>query len=242
MNDTNNALSIISSLRQGLANVQQSMPSRSFEPYLRMDKGGHWIYGQEGTEVERGSQWAIHPGSIQQGYVCWTRYPEEDKRSNEKLGEVMVPASQPLPVVTSLPQHPFPWTEQVAFHVACVNGEDKGLQTQYTCTSYGGMQEVKERLFKAMIGQIDREAGKGADARIVPIIELESDSYIHKKYGRTYTPSFKIVGWSTLSADKAPQAQPQPQPAQAAQAAPPLWDEPQETATADAPRRRRSRS
>jgi hypothetical protein len=226
--------SVIAGLKQSVANVQQSMPSGGGgDPYLRMGKDGVWVYGAESIEIENGSKWAIHPGSIQHGYVCWSRYDEDDKRGNEKLGEVMVPASQPLPNKLGLPDKGFPWTEQVQFHVACVSGADANTQTLYSCTSYGGMREVKERLLKAILVKIDAEEAKGAAARIVPIVTLENDHYNNKKWGKIYTPVFHIVDWASLDANSLPE---DPAPttndnggAPAAAAAP------------DEPRRRRAR-
>ncbi len=38
---------------------------------LKMDKGGHWIYGAEQTEVESDSTWAVNPFSFIHGYIAW---------------------------------------------------------------------------------------------------------------------------------------------------------------------------
>jgi hypothetical protein len=229
-----------SDLHKSLTILRQTLPAGGFAQYLRMGKDGRWIYGAEPFDVEPGSKWAIDPLSIRHGYVSWSRYPEGDKRGNEKLGEVMVRHNEDLPNPATLKDTGFPWMEQVSFSVACVSGDDTGEQTLYTTTSYGGMQEVKERLLKALLEQIEREAEKGpigANSKVVPIVLLESGSYNHTKWGKTYTPSFRIVDWATPVTTKL-EEKPQ-QAAQKAQPEPAPWDPP--AAAPDGMRRRRPR-
>ncbi len=62
---------------------------------LKMDKGGHWIYGAEQTEVESDSTWAVNPFSFIHGYIAWG--------DGTVLAEKMVPVSEPLPDVGPSP-------------------------------------------------------------------------------------------------------------------------------------------
>ena len=187
--------------------IQYNLPSSSSDPYLRMNKQGEWIYGAEDFEVEAGSKWAISPLSFQTGYVCWSRNDNPGTK-NVKLGEIMGPANAPMPNKAALPDHGSPWAEQVSFLVVCVSGEDKGLQTKYATTSVGGINEVKQRLSKAVNAQLKAEKARGATAetaKIVPIVKLENSFYNHAQYKKIFTPVFTIVGWATLGDQDLPE-------------------------------------
>ena len=42
---------------------------------------------------------------------------------------------------------------------------------------------------------------------IVALVELGSEYYAHKVYGRVYTPVFKIINWISLDSNAADEAQ-----------------------------------
>lgn len=234
-------LAAYADLDADLAVFQQSAPPKSFDPYLRMLKDGSWVYGADNVDVQPGSTWAIHPLTIMHGYVCWLKLEPGDKRAPKKLGEVMVRYNQPKPDRSSLADHGAenPWGEQVGFKIACTSGEDTGTQTQYSTTSYGGMQEVMERLVPAIAAKVKEEKLKGpinGNSKIVPVVRLESGFYEHKQYGRTYTPRFTIVGWATPEKQAEYQPEPGPNGGQRRQAA-----EQQTMAAPEEARRRRPR-
>ena len=181
-----------------LSNVQHAMSSASTEPYLRMGRDGKWIFGADSVEVEKGSQWAIHPLSVEHGYVCWNR----EDTGQKKLGEAMVAFNEPKPVLSTLPQHAnSPWTEQISFSLVCVSGEDIGTQTKYATTSLGGTAEVRNNLLATLIRRITAEKAKGPiteDSDIVPVVTLGNSHYNHGQYGKIYTPIFNIVRWGSM--------------------------------------------
>lgn len=183
------ALGALASLRQGLANVRQSIPQTG-DAFLRLLKDGGWVYGAENIEVEDGSTWAVNPLSLRHGWVSWT---DHKNQKNEIVGEVMVPMTAPLPLQTDLRDTGWNWSQQVAFQLKCMSGEDTGEQTLYKTVSVGGMNAVA-KLVSDIMAQLDKDP-----AHPVPIIRLLSDSYLHKVYGKTYVPVFKIVGWATMT-------------------------------------------
>lgn len=223
-------LASLNDLGTHLANVQRSMSSTSAEPFLRMGRDGKWIYGADGVEVEPGSQWAVHPLSVEHGYVCWNR----EDTGQKKLGDAMVPFTQPKPALASLPVHgSSPWAEQISFVLVCVSGEDTGTQVKYASSSIGGMNEVKNNLLNTMIGRIEKEKKQHGSidpetSEIVPVVTLDNSFYIHSQYGKIYTPIFSIVRWGSLSNQE---EKPAPRAANMA-------EEPTVAASPDAPRRR----
>lgn len=193
------AIAALGGLKQGLQNVASTIVTAGGSPFLRMLQDGSWVYGAENIEVEEGSKWAINPLSIEHGWVSWT---DHDKKgaTNEIVGEVMVPMTSPLPAQTDLRDTGWEWSQQLKFTLLCLNGEDKGEQVEYKTTSVGGMNAMK-----AVIASIMKQLDIDAD-RPVPCVELNTDHYQHKKYGKTYTPIFNIVEWVELS-DEAPEVE-----------------------------------
>jgi hypothetical protein len=179
-------------MKQALVNVAATMRATGGDPFLRLLRDGTWVYGAENIEVEQGSQWAVNPNSLQHGYCCWSKGDDND--AGELLGEAMVSMFSPKPNLDDLPKYGFPWTEQIAFSLRCASGEDEGVQVQYKVTSKGGMNAARV-LLQQLIKQVDADP-----ANLVPLVELQSATYQHKKWGRIYTPVLTIAGWSNEQA------------------------------------------
>lgn len=154
-------------------------------PYLRMGKDGEWVYGAESTEVEEGSLWAINPFSMKMGWIAWGVGPQEGTVLGEQLASVAEPQIQR----GNLPDVGAEWTACCAFELVCVTGEDKGTAVLYKTNSVGG-RRVFADILQLVSAEMDSDEGK-----CVPIVELNCDSYPHKKYGKIYTPVFDIKKW-----------------------------------------------
>lgn len=196
------ALAGLASLKQGLANVAQTMPVSSIDPYLRLLQDGGWVYGQENIDVEPGSLWAVNPLSLRHGWACWTDYPEKMKKKNEKLGERMVAMTVALPDFNDLPEFvdeksgdEWEWKQQISFSLVCLTGEDKGVQVLYPVRSVGGMNAAQK-----LINDIIKQIGDNPD-RPVPVVELMADHYPHKNYGKTYFPVIRVDHWVSMTDD-----------------------------------------
>jgi len=185
---------------------------------LKMDKTGHWCFGADQTEIEEGSQWAVNPFSFVHGFIAWG--------DGEVLGEKMASVSDPLPELdTAPPGAKKGWETQVGMSLKCLNGEDAGMEARFTTTSVGGKRAV-QALAVAIAGQVDTD-----QAKPVPVVELDTEHYQHKSYGRIYTPIFKVLEWVSINGDE-----PAPAAVEAAAPAPAPAPEP---AAAPAGRRRR---
>lgn len=197
------ALGALSALKKNIQNVQQTLVKKGGEPYLRLLKDGIWVYGADDVEVEAGSAWAVNPLSIMHGYSCWKRGVDHDtkkERTNEggPLGEAMVSASLPMPVVSELPDYTSVggvWAQTFSVSMKCLTGTDKGEQVLFKTNSVGGVAEF-DKLLSAIGVQLD-EDGENP----VPVIILDVESYKHKSYGKTFVPVFAIKQWVALSED-----------------------------------------
>ena len=169
---------------------------------LKMDKTGHWVFGADQTEVEDDSTWAINPFSFVHGYIAWG--------DGEVLGEKMTGVQHPLPELDAAPLGAKRgWETQIGMSLKCLNGEDKDMEARFTTTSVGGKKAV-QALGVAIATQVEKDQTKP-----VAIVRLKKDHYVHKSYGRIYTPVFEIVEWASMDgAAEAPEvAAEEPAPA-----------------------------
>lgn len=197
-NTAGTAVGALKSLRQGIANVQQTLVRSSANPYLRMLRDGEWVYGQEDIQVEAGSLWAANPMSLQHGWTAWKKAKGQEKIDNSggPVGEAMVPLSAPLPPKDSLPDHMdvnAPWEYQTSIELICLNGTDKGEQVVYKASSKGAVNAM-DSLIKAIGAQLDAD-----ETKPVPVIKFGNDTYNHKEYGKTYVPVLEVVDWVPLT-------------------------------------------
>lgn len=162
---------------------------------IKMDKGGHWVFGADQTEIEEGSTWAVNPLSFVHGFIAWG--------DGEVLGEKMVSIANPLPDLDEAPPGAKKgWESQVGMSLKCVSGEDKGMEARYTVTSVGGKRAV-QTLAVALADQVEKDQTKP-----VAIVRLKKDHYQHKSYGKIYTPVFEIVEWVSMDGEPVADAAP----------------------------------
>jgi hypothetical protein len=182
----------------GLASALRGMGSGAAAPsgvmFLRMDKTGHWVYGQDSVEVEEGSQWAVNPYSFVHGFVAWG--------DAAMLGSKMVPISEPLPEMGPAPAGAKQgWQKQIGFDLACISGEDEGTNVRFSGTSMGSIK-ASGALGLQIADRVDNDP-----TTPVPVVLLSSDSYMSKKgFGRIYNPIFSVQKWITLDG---PEAEPE---------------------------------
>jgi hypothetical protein len=211
---TGGALTSLAALGAALNKVDtSSISGRSGLPMLQFARegGGCWSYGQKRTVVEQKSRWAVNPTTFKWGYICFSD-------ANKVLGERLVSVAQAKPDIAELPDKGFPWSEQWAVNLKCLDGADAGLEVVYKPTTVGGIQAVAGLIETVR----DRLNAGEHGGKVAPIVHLEKDSYQHPQHGKVWIPLLTIVEWMSLEG---------PAPAQAPAPAP--------TPPVDQPRRRR---
>jgi hypothetical protein len=181
------ASTALTALSTALSNVVRSAAvGRSSLPILsfKSREEGKWTIGQRGIIVEEGTRVAVNFNSLRHGYICFSD-------NNENLGERLVPASQPKPLVTELPDHGFPWQEQLAVNVKLIDGADAGSEAAYKPTTVGG----KDALLGVIDATFNRIHSDQFDGKNVPIVRLGRDSYQHQRHGRIWVPLLTITDW-----------------------------------------------
>ena len=202
MNDVvsfgNGNLPSVQSLTTALRSLESEVGAAGMV-ILKMDKTGHWVFGADQTEIDDDSTWAINPFSFVHGFIAWGE--------GEVLGEKMVPVSDALPEMdTPPPGAKRGWEMQVGMSLKCMNGDDKGMEARYNVTSVGGKRAV-QKLALEIAAQVEKDQTKP-----VPVVRLKKEHYMHKSYGRIFTPIFEITNWIDLEGKTdAPAAEPTPE-------------------------------
>ena len=163
---------------------------------IKMDKTGHWVVGADQTEIEKTSVWAVNPFSFVHGFIAWGQ--------GEVLAEKMFPIDVKLADVDLGPAPAGAqrgWEDQFGMSVKCIEGADEGLDARFSTTSVGG-----RRAMATLMNTVGEQEEKDP-TNIVPLVELGSEYYAHKVYGRVYTPLFKIINWISLDGNAADEAQ-----------------------------------
>ena len=87
---------------------------------MKMTKFGEWVYGAENTEVEEDAILAVNPMGFQHGWTAWGSKDRGNDGVN--VGEVMVPATQPMPDINDLPNVNGDWSKCIAVQMRVTNG------------------------------------------------------------------------------------------------------------------------
>jgi hypothetical protein len=192
-------LPAVSTLSTALRSLEQGAGTAGIV-ILKMDKTGHWVFGADQTEVEDDSTWAVNPFSFVHGFIAWG--------DGEVLGEKMTGVQHPLPELDAAPPSAKRgWETQIGMSLKCLTGEDKDMEARFTTTSVGGKKAV-QALGVAIATQVEKDQSKP-----VAIVRLKKDHYVHKSYGKIYTPVFEIVQWVGMEDAPVEEAQAESAPA-----------------------------
>ena len=198
------ALTSLAALQTALANVNTAaIIGRTGLPMMlfKREGSGTWGFGQKRTIPELDSKWAVNPLTFKYGYICFGA----DKKV---LDERLVSVSQPKPDITTLPDTGFPWQEEWAVNMKCLDGADAGVEVIFKATTDGGVKAVV-----IMVDLIRDRINSGQhEGKIVPIVLLEKDSYQHSQHGKVWFPVLNTIEWMSLDGP-APTPAPAPAPA-----------------------------
>ena len=198
------ALTSLAALQTALAKVNTAaIIGRTGLPMLlfKREGSGTWMFGQKKTIPESDSKWAINPLTFKWGCISFSD-------SNKVADERLVPVTQPKPVITELPDTGFDWQEEWAVNMKCLSGADAGAEVIFKANTDGGIKAIV-----IMVDLVRDRLNSGQhNGKIVPIVLLEKDSYLHKQYGKIWTPVLNTVDWMSLDGP-APTPEPAPQSA-----------------------------
>jgi hypothetical protein len=149
---------------------------------------GKWYVGDD--EQPAGREFYAHVGELGQGWIKF----KDNKVVDKKVGIVAKGFALPLREdlddydmaawetdVNGAPKDP--WTHQYFLPLEDV---ETGELLTFVTGSQGG---------NAAIGRLTRQYVRNA-FKGTPIVQLATDSYKHKQFGKVETPEFKVTSWS----------------------------------------------
>jgi hypothetical protein len=158
------ALTSLTALGTVLSRVAATSGRHSGLPIMLFkarEDGGTWMFGPKKTVPEADSRWAVNPYTFNYGYICFGN-------DNKVIREHLVPVSQPMPLITELPNTGFDWQEEWTFTMKCISGADAGVEVTHKGSTVGTIDATK-----GLIGAVgDRISGGLHDNKIVPIVCL----------------------------------------------------------------------
>ena len=201
------ALASFAALRAALDSVNTAaVIGRTGLPMLLFksrENNGTWIFGQKKTIPEEGSRWAVNPMTFKWGCISFN--------GNKVVGEHLVSISLPKPLITDMPDTGFPWQEEWAVNLKCLDGADAGVEVIFKATTDGTIKAAVVLIdeVRTRIGDVDDDGKPKCGDEFAPILLLKKDSYPHAQYGRVYIPVMEIVDWMSLDG---PASTPEPAP------------------------------
>ena len=183
-------------LAQASLTIAQESPGSN--AFLKLNRVGYWIFGEDDLEVEEDSQRAVNCQSFAMGYIAWPT-----GGLGAPIGEQMASIYAAPPVEGNLPAVESRWQRQVAMQLVCLTGEDEGEQVLYQASTMGGT-----KAFGQLLEQIQKHLGSGkAGKNTMPVLVLESDSYKNKDGIEVNFPIFTIKKWAENLGFDAPEAE-----------------------------------
>lgn len=159
---------------------------------LKLTKAGVWVFGADNEAIDTSRPLIANPASIASGFVAWYEGKIEGERM-QPVSQGPIDASL-LPQVNSgsvPPGKKAPsgrgWEPQSSIDL--ITDDETPLQLIYKTSSRGGMMGLLN-----LAGEIAFGLDENPE-RAFPLVELGTDHYIHKEYGKVYTPVLSIVGW-----------------------------------------------
>lgn len=178
-------------MAQSLARVGSASRNIGGGMFLRFTKTGEWVFGVEQDEVEDSEQFAVNPMSFTNGYIGW----ENGSVVGEHMCSVMdgMPCTQAdLETIEGKGQSDG-WSAQLGLTMKSLD-EKEPIELKYNATSRGGKQAISVLADAIAARMID------VPESCIPIVELDSDHYKHKQYGKIYTPLLRVVAWADMNA------------------------------------------
>ena len=168
--------------------------------FLKFSKG-EWLLGQNDEEIALGRRLAAAMNELSIGWIRWADGKPVERRMG-LLAQGYKPESRDALGFTDQeewesdddgnPKDPWNFTNELP-----LADPETGEQMTFSASSKGGIG-CMGNLCKAY-GREYRQRGA-----LVPVIELDRDSYKHVKYGKTYVPVLNIVDWIDNSGIPAP--------------------------------------
>jgi hypothetical protein len=171
---------------------------------------GKWALGRNGLDVT-GHQFASRPDWCLHGWTKWWDGRITDYRLGFVSDRFVPPVRQQLgdddeELWRIWTKGRDPWVLQ--WHLPLFN-QISGEQVLWTTDTLGG-RDCLAALLNAFADRLDSAP---EDGKILPVVELDTDSYQHPTRARIFTPQLNIINWCVPPATPRPPLPTAPTPA-----------------------------
>jgi hypothetical protein len=163
-------------------------------PLLRFTKQGEFAVNDTDT-VPVGTRCVAHCDMMEIGWVMWVDgKPSGDSKIGLVADGFIPPQKSDLPdrdetrwEIQDNGERRDPWAFQMSLPLTLLNAGDETYK--FTAGSKGGLR---------CLGGLTRAYGRRVQDKKPgqPIVELQSDSYKHRTYGKIFFPVMHVVGWT----------------------------------------------
>lgn len=164
--------------------------------YLKFNGNtGEFTYGAEGAEIPKGALLIANPAEGRRGWICW-----KDEEVVDEIMKRIVDGAPPEEY--ELPDHgPYTknddgsedgWSKQSAIPFLFREEDGNIVELTYKTSSISALRALGE-LFKQYAKAYKSHPGE------LPVVEFDVSSWIpkNKKWGKKFSPVFKIVDWKS---------------------------------------------
>ena len=157
-------------------------------------KKGKWSAGTAQTPKDLGTEMAVDISSIADGHVKWVDRRPVASAMKRILAGPFTPREElgdldedlwPTDTISGKPRDPWARTKSVL-----LKDTDTWEEFTFSTSSVGGLNCIGGLVQKIRAGIAKGLAG-------IPIVKLESDSYMHELYDEVFTPHLPIVAWKS---------------------------------------------
>jgi len=155
-------------------------------------KNGEYLFGTDQEEIPEGSRFIANMAGLRIGWKHWSDKRVTDERMGPLAEGYRPPARHELDDFDQSkwelddkrqPRDPWQQTNELV-----LRGLETGDEFVFATSGKGGIGAIGE-LCK-VYGRLYRQK-----PGMAPVIELSSDHYNHKTFGKTYFPVLKLVDW-----------------------------------------------
>jgi hypothetical protein len=174
--------------------ISYGVSAASGGQFLKFTRGTFTL-GSDGEEVPLGTRCAVNMNEVMVGHLKWVGGEVVDESMGRVVDRSRPAAREDLDDADSSTwerdestgQPVDPWSLTNTVPMREVDGE---REFTFSTSSQGGIKAVGKLCTAYGAQRLEHEDK-------VPVIELRSDSYRHRRYGQVDFPVFKIVAWRT---------------------------------------------
>lgn len=157
--------------------------------FIKFTKQGEWLSGVDADDITD-KHVALNIASVKTGYIGWEEGAVKDEIMVLLKDEETLPAFEDLPAIPEGDSNG--WGKQVSIEVKFLDNGDQGLAKGGSL----GFRTAVSAVMTEILMAVDESGTRRVSVlNQVPVVNLGSGGYKHKKYGFIATPDLTVIQW-----------------------------------------------